>query len=90
MEVRTKELGSQDFQGGLGVLAMELMCNMIKPLWVTVKKYIMEISLCVLKGLFGMIDIGINGSLLVKKFRYWKTVIHRYEINGHYFLIKRQ
>ena len=66
-----KELVSQYFQGGLGVLAIELMCNMTKPLWVTGNTYIMEISLCVLKGFFGMIDIGIYGSLLVKKFRNW-------------------
>ena len=85
MEVWTKELESQDFQGGLGVLAMELMCNMKKPLWVTVKTYIMDSSLCVLKGLFGMIDIDIYGSLLVKKFRNWKTGINRYEINAHCF-----
>ena len=89
MEVRTKELGSQYFQGGLGVLDMELMCNMTKTLWVTVKTYMMEISLCVLKGFFGMIYIGIYGSLFVKKFRNWKTGIHRYEINAHCFSMKR-
>ena len=66
-----KELVSQYFQGGLGVLAIELMCNNTKPLWVTGKTYIMEISLCVLKGFFGMIDIGIYVNLLVKKFRNW-------------------
>ena len=65
------------------------MCNMKKPLWVTVKTYITEISLCVLKGLVGMIGIGIYGRLLVKKFRNWKTGIHIYEINAHCFLIKR-
>ena len=64
------------------------MCNMIKPLWVTVKTHIMDSSLCVLKGLFGMIDIDIYGSLLVKKFRNWKIGIHRYEINAHCFLNK--
>ena len=64
-----KDLGSQVFQGELGVLAMELMCNTTKQLWVTGKTYIMEISLCVLKGLFGMIDIGIYGSLFVKNIR---------------------
>ena len=67
----------------MGKLAMELMYNMIKPLCVTFKTYIMDISLCVLKGSFGMIDIGIYGRLLVKKFRNWKTGIHRYEINAH-------
>ena len=69
MEVQTKELGSQDFQGGLGTPAMGFMCNMTKPLWVTVKTYILDISLCVLKELVGMLDIDIYGSLLVKKFR---------------------
>ena len=64
---------------------MELMCNMTKPLWVTGKTYIIGSSLCVLKGLVGMIDIVIYGSLLVKKFRYWKTSIHRYEVNAHSF-----
>ena len=69
---------------------MELMCNMTKQLWVTGKTYIMEISLCVLKGLFGMIDIDIYGSLLVKKFRNWKTGIHIYEINAHCFFNKER
>ena len=67
MEVRTKELGSQYFHGVLWTLAMEFMCNMIKPLWVIGKTYIIDSSLCVLKGLVDMLDIGIYGSLLVKK-----------------------
>ena len=62
---------------------MELMFNMTKTLWVTGKTYIMDSILCVFKGLFGMIDIGIYDSLLVKKFRSWKTGIHIYEINAH-------
>ena len=61
---------------------------MIKPLWVTGKTYIMDSRLCVLKGLVGMLDIGIYGRLLVKKFRNWKTGIHIYEINAHCFLNK--
>ena len=84
-----KELGGRYFQGGLGVLAMELICNTTKLLWVTGKTYIVHNSLCVLRGLFGMIYIGVYGSLLVKKFRNWKTGIHRYEINAHFFLINR-
>ena len=84
MEVWVKYSESQDFQGGMGTLAMELMCNMIKPLWVTVKTYIMDSTLCVLKGLFGMLDICIYVSLLVKNLGNWKTGIHRYEINAHY------
>ena len=43
-----------------------------------------------LKGLVGMIDIGVYGSLLVKMFRNWKTGIHRYEINAHSFLNKER
>ena len=61
------------------------MCNMTKPLWVTGKIYILDSSLCVLKGLVGMLDIGIYGSLLAKKFRNWKTGIYGYEINAHCF-----
>ena len=83
MKVRTKELGSQYFQGGMGTPAMKFMSDMIKPLWVIGKTYIMESSLCVLEGLVGMIYIGIYRSLLVKKFRNCKTGIHRYEINAH-------
>ena len=49
----------------------------------------MDSSLCLLKGLFGMIDIGIYGSLLVKKFRSWKTGIHIYEINAHFKKIEK-
>ena len=36
-----------------------------------------------LEGLVGMINIGIYGSLWVKKFRNWKTGIHIYERNSH-------
>ena len=81
-------MGSQDFQGGMGTPAMALMCNVIKSLWLTGKTYITDSMLCVLKGLVGMIDIGIYGSLLEKKFRNWKIGIHRYEINAHWFLDK--
>ena len=90
MEVQTKELGSPYFQGGLGTPAMALMCNMKKPLWVTGKTYIMDIdsSLCVMKGLVGMLDIGIYGSLLVKKLRSRKTGIYCYEMNAHCFFFK--
>ena len=51
------------------------MWNMKKPFWVTGNTYIMDSSLCVLKGLVGMLDIGIYGSLLAKKFRNRKTGI---------------
>ena len=90
MEVWTKELGSHYYQGGMGTPAMELMYNMKKPLWVTGKTYIMVSSLCVLKGLVGMLDISIYGRSLVKKFRNWKTGIHRYEINAHRFFFNRK
>ena len=52
-------------------------------LWVTGKTYIMDNGLCVLKGLVGMLDIDIYGSLLVKNFRNLKTGIYGYEINAH-------
>ena len=60
MELWTNELGSQDFQGGLGTLAIKLMCNMTKLLRGTGKTCIMYSSLCVLKGLVGMLDISNN------------------------------
>ena len=53
--------------------AIELMCDMTKPLWVTSKTYIIDSGQCVLKGLVGMLDKVIYGSLLVKNFRNWKT-----------------
>ena len=43
----------------------------------------MDSSLCLLKGLVDMLEIGIYGSVLVKKFRNWKTGFYRYEINYH-------
>ena len=63
---------------------------MTKSLWVTGMTYIMDSSLCVLKGLVGMLYIGIYGSLLVKKFRNWKIGIHRYEINARFFFNKKR
>ena len=83
-----KELEIPYFQGVLGTPAMLLMCNMKKSLWVTGKTYIMYIILFVLKVLVGMLDIGIYGSLLVNKFRNWKTGIYEYDINAHCLLKK--
>ena len=40
-----------------------------------------------LRGLVDMLDIGIYGSLLAKKFRNLKTGIYGYEINAHCFKI---
>ena len=51
------------------------MWNMKKPSWVTGNTYIMDSSLCVLKELVGMLDIGIYGRLLAKKFINLKTGI---------------
>ena len=89
MEVRLKELGSPYFPRRMGKMAMELMCNMTKPLWLTGKRAIIEINLHVLKGLVGMLDLGIYGSVLVKTFRSWKTCICGYEINAHWLNNKK-
>ena len=69
MEVWTKELESTYFQREMGTPARALMCNTKKTLCVTGKKYIVYSSLYVLKELVDMLDIGIYGILLVKKFR---------------------
>ena len=45
----------------------------------------MDVSLRVLKRLVGMIDIGIYGSILVRKFRNWKIGIYGYESNAHFY-----
>ena len=75
MEVRTNKLGSPYFQGRMGTPDMAFLCIMTKPLWVTGNTYIMDNSLYVLKGLVGIIDINIYGSLLTKRFRNMKTGI---------------
>ena len=64
---------------------MILIWNMKNSLWVTGNTTIMDSSVCVLKGLVGIIGIGIYGSVLVKKFRNRKNVIYGYEIIAHYF-----
>ena len=83
MKGQTKELGSTYFQSGLGTPAMEFMWNMTKPLWVPGKTSIMDSSLCLLKGLVGMLDMVIYGSVLVKKFRNRKAGIYGYETNAY-------
>ena len=47
----------------------------------------MDSSLCVLKGLIGMLETGMYGRVFVKKFINRKTVIYGYEINAHCFKI---
>ena len=83
MKGQTKDLGSTDFKRGLGKPAMEFIWNMEKPLWVRGKTSIMDSSLCLLKGFVGMLDIGIYGSILAKKFRNRKTGIYGYETNAY-------
>ena len=83
MKGQTKELGSTDFKIGLGTPAMEFMWNMTKPLQVPGKTSIMDSILCLLKGLVGILDIGIYGSVLAKKFRNCKSGIYGYETNAY-------
>ena len=62
---------------------MELMWNMTKPLWVTGKTEIMDSILCVFKGLVGMIEICLYGSILLKDFENRKKGIYICVINAH-------
>ena len=78
MEGCPKDLGSPYFQIVMGTPAMSFMCNMKKTLWVTGKTPTMDSSLCMLKVLVVMIEIGFYISMLVKKFRNWKTDTYRY------------
>ena len=58
-----------------------------KKLLVTGKTKIVDSSSCVLKGLVGMLEIGIYGRVLVKNFVDCKTGIYGHEINAHCFKI---
>ena len=62
-------VGKYRFSRSTGEPTMTLMWNTKKPLWLTGKTTIMYSSLCLLKGLFGMLEIGIYGRVLVKKSR---------------------
>ena len=53
---------------------MILIWNTKKSLWVTGNTTIMDSSVCLLKGLVGIIGKSIYGSVLVKKFRNRKKV----------------
>ena len=44
----------------------------------------MDCGFCLLKGLIGMYEIGIYGSALVKKCRYWLLVINENQTNAHF------
>ena len=73
-----KELGMPDFETGPGVSPMSLVWRITKPLCGTGKTVIMDSGFYMLKGLICMYDIGVHGSALVKKLRYWPS-----EINGN-------
>ena len=62
---------------------MVLICNTKKSLWVTGDTIIMDISVCVLNVLVGILGIVIYGSVLVNKFRNWETGIYGYETNAY-------
>ena len=51
------------------------MWSITKPLWGTGKMLIVEISFCMFRLSVGMFDTVVYVSTLVKRLRYWKTVI---------------
>ena len=78
---RPKELARTSFETGPGKSAMALMWIMNKPLWGTEKGVIMDSGFFVLKGLIVMYEIGVYGSAVLKKCRYWKSIIYGDQIN---------
>ena len=66
---------------------MALMWNLKKLLLVTGKTTVVDSSSCVLKGFFGVLEIGIYVRVLVKNFVDCKTGIYGHEINAHCFKI---
>ena len=79
-----EELVGPEFETVQGKSIMALMWSMIKPLWVTGKMVSMNISFCVLKGLIGMYNRGVNGSTVVKKRGYQPSGIYGDQINVHF------
>ena len=63
---------------------MSLMWRMKKPLWRTGKTVIMDSGFYVLRGFIGIFDKFFCGSTVVKKCRYWLTVIYGDGINPHF------
>ena len=79
-----KELGRPEFETGPGTNKLALMWRMTEPLRGTGKKLIIYSGLCVLKGLIGMYKIGVYGSIVVNKRRYWTSAIYGDQINAHF------
>ena len=63
---------------------MEFLCSMAKPLWITRKTVIMDSGFFVLKGLIGMYERGLYGSVVVNKHIYWPPGIYGDQINAHF------
>ena len=68
---RPKELVSPYFETGPETSTMALMWSMTRLLWVTVKTVIMYGGFCVLKGFIGMYEMGVYGSAVANKRRYF-------------------
>ena len=66
----SKELGITEYKTGPGTPSVSLVRRMTKPLRGTGKIVIMHSGFCVLRGLFGMFNIVVCGSTLVKKRSY--------------------
>ena len=81
---RPKDLGRMDFETGPVKSTISLVWRMTKPLWGSGKTVVMDIGLCMFKGLIGMYDIGLYGSAVTKKRRYWPSGIYRNQINAHF------
>ena len=77
--------GSTEFQRGLGTSTMQLMQNMTKQLLGTGMKFITDSGFYVQNVLIVIFDTCVYGSELVKKCRYWPTLIYGDGINFIFF-----
>ena len=59
------------------------MVRMKNLLWGTGKVVFMDIIFCVLEGFISMVEKGVLGSTLIKKWRYWPKGVPSEEILRH-------
>ena len=80
-----KGVGKSIFSNSTGDTDHNIDTEYEKSFWGTGNTTIMDSSVCVLKGLVGILGIGKYGSVLVKNIRNWKKRYLRICIKAHYF-----
>ena len=77
------ELGTPEFEAWLGKTG-GLLLRMLKSIFNTGQYIVLDSGFCVLKGIVGLYRKGLYAGALIKKRRYWPTLVPGDAIDEHF------